>query len=156
MFSFGVPFFHMGQEIGQSKFGLGNSYNVVKVNNMSWKLVDERFDMVMYFRFIAILRKLDLPFLHNDNAEETKLIFNNIFWKNDLLYLIAENNPYITPYKKVILICNPTKENKQYELDDYYSYLSANKYSGGNTIYIKNGIISACNIQVLYLKDEKL
>ena len=154
MFSFGVPFFHMGQEIGQSKFGLGNSYNVVKVNNMSWKLVDERFDMVMYFRFIAILRKLDLPFLHNDNAEETKNIFNNIYWKNDLLYLESENTPLIAPYKKVVLICNPTKVNKQYELDNYYSYLSATKYSGGNTIYIKNGIISACSIQILYLKGE--
>ena len=58
------------------------------------------------------------------------------------------------PYKKVIILVNPTKENKQYELDHYYTYLSASKYSGGNPIYIKNGIISACSIQILFLKDE--
>ena len=41
---FGVPFFHMGQEIGLSKNGNDNTYNVLNINKMDWNLVDKRLD----------------------------------------------------------------------------------------------------------------
>ena len=57
LLSFGVPFFHMGQEIGQSKLGLDNTYNLLKINNMQWELVDKNFEMVTYFAQHVALRK---------------------------------------------------------------------------------------------------
>ena len=48
--SLGVPFIHMGQEIGLSKCLLDNTYNVPKVNNMDWSLVETRSEMVRYVK----------------------------------------------------------------------------------------------------------
>ena len=152
MFSFGVPFFHMGQEIGQSKFGLGNSYNVIKVNNMSWKLLDERFDMASYFHLIALLRKDNLSFLKIDNPSDVATLFKFRHWGNDILCLYAENREEIKPYKRLIILYNPTNENKQYELNDYYAFISVRNAKKGIS-YIKNGIISACSAQILGLLE---
>lgn len=149
MYSFGIPFFHMGQEIGQSKFGLENSYNVKKVNNMSWALLDERFDMACYFSMIAYLRKFKLPFLRYD-IEKNIDIFTVQKWGNDILCLYSDNKELIAPYNKIVIIINPTNKNQPYELDDYYRYLSSNS-KGLGEIYIKRGIIPACSTQVLYL-----
>ena len=152
MFSFGVPFFHMGQEIGQSKFGLGNSYNVVKVNNMSWKLLDERFDMASYFHLIALLRRNILSFLKVDSAEAIATMFRFKKWGNDLFCVTSDNREELLPYKKIVILYNPTNETKQYELNDYYAYLSISNDKRG-TSYIKNGIIPAGSVQILGLLD---
>lgn len=57
LLSYGVPFFHMGQEIGQSKLGLDNTYNLLKINNMQWNLVDQNFEMVTHFHQRIKLRR---------------------------------------------------------------------------------------------------
>ena len=57
LLSFGVPLIHMGQEIGLSKDGLDNTYKTLGVNNMDYRLVDERFDLVNRFRLTNILRR---------------------------------------------------------------------------------------------------
>lgn len=153
MFAFGVPFFHMGQEIGQSKFGIGNSYNIIKVNNMSYKLLDQRFDMAMYFHLISALRK-KLSFLKIDDAEVVSQIFNVSRWNNDLYYVSSENNPYIKPYDKLVIIINPTNETKNFELDDYYIYLSVKSYNSSSHMHTKNGIIPGNTIQIYYKIKE--
>ena len=150
MLSFGVPFFHMGQEIGQSKFGLGNSYNVIKVNNMSWKLLDERFDMASYFHLIALLRRQKLPFLKVDNPSDVAQMFRFKKWGNDLLCMTSDNRPELLPYKKIVILFNPTNETKQYELNDYYAYISLRN----DKSFIKNGIIPACSAQILGLLEN--
>lgn len=152
MLSFGVPFFHMGQEIGQSKFGLGNSYNVIKVNNMSWKLLDERFDMASHFHLLATLRKEFLSFLKVDNPESIAKMFSYKRWGNDILCMYAENKEELLPYKKVIILVNPTNETKQYELNEYYAYLSVRNGKRGVS-YVKNGMISAHSYQVLAIYE---
>ena len=57
--SFGIPFFHQGQEIGQSKWGDGNTYNKGDhYNKFSYALLDERYAMVETLReFIAFRKK---------------------------------------------------------------------------------------------------
>lgn len=154
MFSLGVPFFHMGQEIGQSKFGIGNSYNVMKVNNMSYKLLDQRFDMVIYFHLIALLRK-QLSFLReNDDVDAIKKMFKLERKESGLYVASEENNIKIAPYQKIMIIINPTNEAKNYELDDYYIHVSAKKINNTTPIYIKHGILPACSVQLL-CKMEK-
>ncbi len=156
MFSFGIPFFHMGQEIGQSKFGLGNSYNVIRVNNMSWKLLDERYDMACQFHLIATLRKEFAFFLKYDEPSDIANTFKFKRWGNDILCAYAIDKPQIAPYKKVIILYNPTNENKQFELDGYYAYMSIMN-NDRTPNYIKNGIIPAACAQILYqMENDKI
>lgn len=64
LFSFGIPFIHMGQEIAMSKWGEGNTYNKGDgYNKFSYTLLDERYDMVEYFISAVSLRK-KTRFLH--------------------------------------------------------------------------------------------
>ena len=153
MFSFGVPFFHMGQEIGQSKFGLGNSYNVVRVNNMSWKLVDERFAMVAYFHLAAKLRREKLPLFHSDDPSVFANTFKAERWPNGIICYSADG-PEIAPYKKLLVLMNNSAEDKHFTLDDYYVYLSAKDLSSKTHTYVKNGVIGASVIQIYFQKDE--
>ncbi len=62
--SFGVSFFHAGQEIGMSKWGEDNTYNKGdRFNQFSYSLLDERYDMAERFKEIISLRKR-LKILH--------------------------------------------------------------------------------------------
>ena len=154
MFSLGVPFFHMGQEIGQSKFGIGNSYNVIKVNNMSYKLLDQRFDMAMYFHLLTALRK-KLNFLREDDIGSISKMFHLRKWNDDLYMALEENSERLKPYSKVMVIINPTSETKHYELDDYYIYISAKKINNSTPIYTKHGIIPASSMQLFCKMENK-
>lgn len=155
MISFGVPFFHMGQEIGQSKFGLGNSYNVIKINNLSYKLLDQRFDMAIYFHLLTELRKKLLTFLKLDDPLPIGYLFKSEEWMNGLYRLTSEDNPYIKPYKKIIMVINPNNETKQYEFDDYYTYMTAKDIKKRDKTHVKNGIINACTIQIFYKYEDE-
>ncbi len=63
--SFGVPFFHAGQEIGMSKWGEDNTYNKGDhFNKFSYALMDERYQMVIKFKEILSLRK-KMKILHS-------------------------------------------------------------------------------------------
>lgn len=56
--SFGVPFFHAGQEIASSKWGEDNTYNKGDhYNKFSYKLLDERYEMAERFKEMLSLRK---------------------------------------------------------------------------------------------------
>ena len=58
MISKGIPFIHMGQEIGQSKWDDGNSYNKGDFyNKFSFKLLDERFEHFELIKQAIKLRK---------------------------------------------------------------------------------------------------
>ena len=74
LLSFGVPLVHAGQEIGQSKDGLDNTYKTIGVNNLNYRLIDERFDMVNRFRLFNILRK-KLAYTKLSKPEEIKNVF---------------------------------------------------------------------------------
>lgn len=152
MLSIGVPFFHMGQEIGQSKFGLGNSYNVMKVNNMSYKLLDQRFDLAMYFHLLAIIRK-KLSFLKIDDPKIIEDLFTVEQWDEKLIMISSDKKEYIKPYSKILIIINCTDELKNYELDDYYLYLSARNFKSKSAMQTKNGIIPSNSVQI-FVKTE--
>ena len=149
--SFGVPFIHMGQEIGLSKHGNGNSYNKIKINNMDWKIVDSRYEMVRYFHHVLKLRKSKLTVINEDDPEIIKDIFNIEHWNNGVYCLKSISNKYIHPYDKLILLYNPTLENQIYELDEYYTYMSSpNENAKNEQLHIKNGIITPCSLQIIF------
>ena len=148
--SFGIPFYHMGQEIGLSKFGLGNTYNIVKVNNMNWKLVEERFDMVLAFKALNDLRK-KLPFLHLTDMEEVKNIMNFTCLDNGLLILSSEDSRIVGKYKKAFIIFNPNNHTITHEFDDYYKVYF---YNGGfidkDDMHAKNLILPPLSMSIIY------
>ena len=148
--SFGIPFYHMGQEIGLSKNGLDNTYNVLKVNNMDYKLLDERFEMVSNLRNFINIRKSLKSYIKFDKHEEINQIFETQYWNNDMMVFYTEKDN-IAPMKKLLVLINPTLEKKTYELDDYFSLLLSldNK---GDQINMKNGIIPPLSVQILYKK----
>ena len=151
LLSFGIPFIHMGQEIGLSKNGHDNTYNVLKVNNMDWKLVDERFEMVT--RLAAFIKLRKELFYKFDNVDIKKIpsLYNTQYWGNGMMALYSDKSEMISPYKKMAVLINPTLEKQTYELDDYYRLL-VNANDKGEAINMKNGIIPPLSIQLLYIK----
>ena len=153
LMSFGIPFIHMGQEIGLSKSGLDNTYNVLKVNNMDWKLLDERFEMVEDFiRYVNFRKFINTHFkLTDENGVPNKI--DTQYWDNGVIAYTCEKPECIDGNKKISALINPTTETKMYELDDYYKiFVQAYKKSNGDTPSTKNGILPPLNVQLLYLK----
>ena len=149
LLSFGIPFIHMGQEIGLSKDGLDNTYNVTKVNNLDYRLVDERFDMVNRFRLMNILRK-KLGYCHLFNPSDLDGFFTIAHWENGIYYLSAKNKNVVDHEKEFVILINPTSETVYYELEDYYTVLEGE--NKGEEINIKNGFLPGCNLITLFLK----
>ena len=151
LLSFGLPFIHMGQEIGLSKSGLDNTYNVLKVNNMNWKLVDERWSMVESLAKFIHFRKHMFSFFHAETSNDINKVFDTQYWGNGMMAYQSDKSDYIKPFKKIAILINPTNAPKTYELDDYYRLL-VDLSSTGEEINMKNGIIAPLNVQILYIK----
>ena len=149
--SSGIPFIHMGQEIGQSKSGLDNTYNVPKVNNMDWKLIDERFEMVERLSKSIALKKCVFDFFKKNKIKNFENIFKTQYWNNNMLAFYYESDKPIGDIKKLAILINPTLEKKTYELDDYYQLLLQTNVKS-DAINMKNGIIAPLDIQILYVK----
>jgi len=149
--SLGMPLIHMGQEIGLSKSGLDNTYNVPNINNMDWHLVDERFEMVLELANLIKIRKLFFSKLAVDNREKINEIFETQYWNNGVLAFYSDKEEYLGNFKKVYVLINPTLDKKVYSLDDYYQLL-VDPGRKGEAIIMKNGIIPPLKIQILVHK----
>ena len=149
--SLGVPFIHMGQEIGLSKCLLDNTYNVPKVNNMDWDLVDQRIDMVNYLKdVIRVRQKLGL-FKISKVSELENININHL--KNGLIIIEIKDPQYLfDDYKEGLFVINPSTENKSLELKDYYRvYLGSNGRTKDES-YAKNFISPDLSVELLLLK----
>ncbi len=151
LLSFGISFYHMGQEIGQSKSGLDNTYNVLKVNNMDWELVDERFEMVERLAHHIKFRKAIIE--HTDSLDQNDVLnaFDVSYWGNGILAYSSDKAKPLTGWSKVAILINPTLVKQVYELDDYYSLLLG-IHEKGEEINMKNGMIPPLSVQFLYKK----
>ena len=149
--SLGVPFIHMGQEIGLSKCLLDNTYNVPKVNNMDWDLVESRGDMVKYMADLIHVRK-KFGLYKISSVSELQDV-NISYLKNGLITIEIKNAKYIHgDYKEALFVINPTTETKTLELKDYYRvYLGANGRTKDES-YSKNFISADLTVQILLLK----
>ena len=152
LFSFGMPFIHMGQEIGLSKQGLDNTYNVLKVNNMNWKLVDERWEMVGNLkRNISARKFLNKHFQVFTRREVLDNIYTQ-YWDNDIIVFYSDKKGLLGKgVNKIAVLINPNTTVKTVELDDYYSlFVDENQ----KPVIIKNGIVSPLSIMVLYILED--
>ena len=149
LLSFGVPLIHAGQEIGQSKDGLDNTYKTIGVNNLNYRLIDERFDMVNRFRLFNILRK-KLAYTHLSTYQDIKDFFEVSHWDNGIYALTAKNKNVFNNEKEFVILINPTNEKISFVLDDYYTVI--NGVDAKQAINVKNGFLSGCNLIMLFLK----
>lgn len=152
--SFGMALIHMGQEIGQSKSGLDNTYNVLKINNMDWKLLDERYEMVEDLSKYISFRK----YFHNNyklyDKDNKPTVLLTQYWDNGVLAYYSNEKDSINNNEKVAVLVNPSNEAKPYELDDYYSvFFDLNKKL--SISHTKNGILPPLSVQLLYVKGDK-
>ena len=149
LLSFGIPFIHMGQEIGLSKDGLDNTYNMVGVNNMDYRLVDERFDMVNRFRLMNILQR-KLAYRSLFAKEDLDKFFEISHWDNGVYALTAKNKNIICNEKEFVILINPLNKAITFELDDYYTVVDAE--FKGQEIKTKNCFLPGCNLFMLFKK----
>ena len=149
LLSFGVPLVHAGQEIGQSKDGLDNTYKTIGVNNLNYRLIDERFDMVNRFRLFNILRK-KLAYTHLFKPEEIKNVFEISHWDNGVYLLSAKNKNIIDNEKEFVILINPKAEKIPVELDNYYTEF--NGVDDNRATNVKNSLLPGCSVKMLFLK----
>ena len=147
LLSFGIPLIHAGQEIGQSKDGLDNTYKTVGVNNLNYRLIDERFDMVNRFRLFNILRK-KLAFTRLTSASEMKGFFEISHWDNGVYVLSCKGKNVIANEKEFVILINPTGEKISFVLDDYYTVVDGADVK--NKITVKNGFLPGSALLLLY------
>lgn len=148
IFSLGVPFIHMGQEIGLSKCLLDNTYNVPKVNNMDWDLVEERSEMVAFLSEAIELRKSMGLYKAQTTSELESVTINHL--ENGLITIeIKDPKLLFNGYKEGLFVINPTDQNINLELKDYYMICFGNNGKGKDESYSKNFI--ACNLSIEFL-----
>lgn len=109
MLSFGVPFFHAGQEIGLSKNGKDNTYNAGDSLNMfDYSLLKNRWSMVKHFRFLTKTRKT-LKIYHIDDMRELSrdIVIDDID-NGGLLYTLKTRIGESSEKTKAYLFINPS------------------------------------------------
>ncbi|MBE6133104.1 MAG: type I pullulanase [Erysipelotrichaceae bacterium] len=138
--SIGVPFYHMGQEIGQSKKGLDNTYNVLGINKMNWHLVDERYEMVNYLKaMIAYRRNPDMPIPH---AKEEIQKWVNIYERDGGMFLEANHLKTNSMYSSFVVAVNPTTKVIQVNPEDKYELVVGTHGAANPKHTSKNLIVS--------------
>lgn len=146
LLSFGMPFIHMGQEIGQSKQGHDNTYNVVKINNMKWDLVDERFSMVERLKTMFNIRKNILKFLSLSKPEDIKGVYK--FNKEESRFVTITINSGLIPdkYHDMKILINNGMNKAVYCDDSYYSLLGLEE----TNVKFKNIIVPPLSVNIIY------
>ena len=127
MCSVGIPFIHMGQEIGLTKHNQRNTYNLGDYyNQMDYNILDQRFEMAQSFRHYVLARQnadyldhLDLDKVSFTSPKDGVLI---VTWEGEKSYQYCFN---VT--------------DKQYALENekgFYNYSLMNNGSPQNVIYL--------------------
>ncbi len=129
LFSFGIPFIHMGQEIAQSKWGEDNTYNKGDdYNKFSYRLLEERYGMVEYLRDLIHLRKA-MSFLHiyDPRVIDVAVVVDQY---GEATKASFKNPNLIAPYKEVEFIFNPSGIDYDYKVDkERFVYCSHDNFS---------------------------
>ena len=151
VFSLGIPFIHMGQEIGLSKCGLDNTYNVKNINNMDWKLVEERKNMINQLcDVIKIRKKIKVFKLHTE--EDILKTFDMFQLQSGVLSIAIRNPEYIDNYQKVVIVVNPNESAIPVELDDYFRLYLSSAGIPDKAMMIKNPVINGGTLNIFLLK----
>lgn len=147
LMSFGIPFFHMGQEIGLSKEGLDNTYNVTKVNNMNWNLVDERFEMVKEFKDKIEIRKM-LNYTKLHSLKDIDKAFKIDHWENGVYCIEIGNKTFSQPFNELVILINPLNKDFVFEFDKEYTLMQSIKKK--ENLPLSNGIVPNISLNIYY------
>lgn len=155
MLSFGVPFFHRGQEIGVSKYGDGNSYKSSdKINQFPYTLAYKRREMVEYFKALTALRK-ECLFLHETDPRIIKERVKFIDYKNGACAIEYNTNHDLTPFSQFIVYVNPTSETMFIDLDKPLKIIlnRAGYIAARSNEYIERAMVAPYSVIVLGLRQ---
>ncbi len=151
--SYGVPFIHMGQEIGLTKKNWQNTYKAGDdLNKMDYAILDERFELAIYASDAIKLRR-QLAFLQESELDkiERSVTFEDL--DNNALKISYDLGAYESNFKDFLIFINPSQETIYYDLDEYYQILFA---SGGNVLssktFVKHVMIKGRSFLILILK----
>ena len=151
LLSIGVPFIHMGQEIGLSKCMLDNTYNVPKVNNMDWDLAESRAEMVKFMKELIQIRKM-LPLYKVSRIEDLRSVSIS-YLENGLLSIEITDPKLLQPgFKEGLILINPSEEVKTLELKDYYQVFFGSNGLMKNESYAKYFTAADLSVAILGLK----
>lgn len=151
LLSIGVPFIHMGQEIGLSKCMLDNTYNVPKVNNMDWDLVESRHEMVKFMKELIKVRKT-LPLFKANSASELENVYINYLDNGLVTITVTEEKLLLPGFKEGLIIINPSEEVKTLELKDYYQIFFGCNGIVEDESYARNFTAADLSVSILGLK----
>ncbi|MEA5061680.1 MAG: type I pullulanase [Erysipelotrichaceae bacterium] len=153
--SLGIPFIHMGQELGLTKYGKDNTYNLLdRYNEMDYKMVESRREMITYFKSLVEMRKL-ISFYEEDNISKLYNSFEFINLNSGAIIIKNKKTVVKSQKGELLIVINPSKETIFYDLADYYYFLNA--YKGGNLtgeIAIKNLTIPPISCTILFKKKH--
>ncbi len=137
-FSFGISFYHSGQEIGLSKDMEDNTYNKGdKYNKFDYSILDSRFEEALYLKSLI----------------KGKRVYSSIFSLFESSDDVASSNEFVnlengalminifSPHKseKYCYIFNPTDKAISVTFDDYYRLIvGEGGYLKKSEIYIQN------------------
>jgi len=145
LLSYGIPLIHEGQEIGQSKDGFDNTYNVTKINNLNWELIDERFEMVDHLKHMIELRKY-FSYTKLHSLEEIDNSFKIEHWKNGIYCLESSSETFSYPFKGLVILINVLNKDFKFEFDSEYKLIqSINNVSKES---IKTGILPNISLSI--------
>jgi pullulanase len=139
--SFGIPFIHAGEEIGQSKFGKDNTYNLSDLyNHFSYRLLDERKEMYDYFVSLVRFRK-EHKFLHAYDRRVIAPLLDVTDMGHGFMVRLTDINQ-IAPYQEVDFFFNPTDEPIPYAFSSDREILldSAGQVSQAHTM-VQNALV---------------
>ena len=123
MLSYGIPFIHMGQEVGLTKYRMHNSYcSGDRYNQYDYQKLTDRKWMVKCMNDIIQIRKM-CPFLRYENVEDIKGLFRFENLDNGGLLIDFIDQEKIAPYKSFKIFINPSVRTIYYDLQDYYRVL---------------------------------
>jgi pullulanase len=106
LLSFGIPFIHAGEELGQSKWGKDNTYNLPDIyNKFSYRLLDERQGGYEFLKSLIAFRK-KRRFLHDyDPRVFTPMVdFESL---GDCLHIKISDENELAPYAQLDFYFNP-------------------------------------------------
>lgn len=152
LLSCGIPFFHAGQEFGQSKKGQGNTYNMGDdYNGFDYSLLEKRKDMVVFLREAIQLRKFLFGLFGKELCHlEDHMSFENL--EHGALHVLYDFSSF-----SIHVIYNPMKEKVFYSFDDYVKLIF--NESGNvdeSSIFVRMAIVNALSVCVFLKKKENL
>lgn len=150
LFACGIPFFHAGQEIGQSKEKQGNTYNAGdKLNGFRYDLLDQRRELYSFFLEAIRMKERFVTFCNGEYPTlREHMSFENL-----------ENNALKITYTlkdcTFYLIFNPTKKTFLYAFDDDVKLIFNEMGDvSAKDFYVRLAIVNATSA-LLFFKEKK-